>query len=74
MQDCQIRPLALRLDAKMGADFLERGLHTRQRETNQPRMVAGVTSRSVLRKAEGSRSPVGSRTSTQRIGTGGMPE
>src|SRR5271163_2594368 len=46
---------------------------TRQRETSQPRMVAGVASRLVLRNADGSCSPDGSRTSTQRIGTGGTP-
>src|SRR4051794_3872155 len=61
---------------------------TRQRETNQPRINAGVAPRSVLRNAEGSCSQDGSRTSTQRIearrasmcheasaalGTGGMP-
>ena len=42
---------------------------TRQRETNQPRIVAAVASRSVLRNADGSCSPDGSRTDpiTQRI-------
>jgi hypothetical protein len=34
--------------------------------------MAGVASRSVLRNAAGSCSPVGPPTSTQRIGTGGM--
>ena len=39
-----------------------------QRLTNQPRISMGVASRSVHRNACGSRTPVGSRTSTQRIG------
>jgi hypothetical protein len=43
-----------------------------QCETNQPRMVAGCVSRSVLRNAAGSCSPDGSRTRTQRIGTGAI--
>jgi len=45
----------------------------RQRETNQLRICSGLA-RSVLRKHCGSRSPVGSRTSTQRIDAGGRPE
>ena len=46
---------------------------TRQRETKKPSIVAGSALRSVLRKACGSCSPDGSRTSTRRIGTGGRP-
>ena len=44
-----------------------------QRLTNHPRIATGVTSRSVHRNACGSRTSVGSRTSTQRIGAGGNP-
>jgi hypothetical protein len=46
---------------------------TRHRETNHPRISSGVASRSVQRNADGLCSPDGSRTRTQRIGTGGMP-
>src|SRR3954466_5779940 len=41
----------------------------RQRRTNQRRMSAGSAFKSVQRKACGSFSPLGSRTSTQRIAT-----
>jgi hypothetical protein len=42
---------------------------TRQRGTNQRRTSTGSASRSMHRKACGSFSPLGSRTSTQRIST-----
>src|SRR3954469_24208560 len=46
---------------------------TCQRRTNQARISPGSSSGSRLKKACGSRSPVGSRTRTQRSGTGGEP-
>ncbi len=44
-----------------------------QRETNHWRISTGAASRSVQRKACGGSSPRGSRTSSQRMGTGGDP-
>lgn len=46
---------------------------TDQRGTNQARISNGVAAVSVQRNACGSRTPVGSRVSTQRIGAGGNP-
>src|SRR3974377_2373091 len=43
------------------------------RLTNQARMAPARAARSVARKAWGSSSPLGARTSSQRIGTGGTP-
>src|SRR3954452_8054304 len=46
---------------------------TCQRRTKQVRISTGSSSGSVLKKACGSCSPLGSRTRTQRSGTGGEP-
>src|SRR5215468_10599976 len=46
---------------------------TCQRRTNHARMSCGRASRSVARNACGSSSPLGSRTRSQRIGTGATP-
>src|SRR3954464_12483075 len=53
------------------ARLSEKVTSTCQRRTKQVRISTGSSSGSVLKKACGSRSPVGSRTRTQRSGTGG---
>ena len=45
-----------------------------QRSTNHSRICAGSTARSVHSRACVANSPWGSRTKTQRRGTGGLPE
>jgi hypothetical protein len=56
----------------MRARLLKGGLQA-PAQGEPPSTLAAVTSNTVLRKADGSCSPSGSRTSTQRIGAGGSP-
>ncbi len=78
--DGEVGPLALRLDAEVGARLFEEPApakagvtSTSHRLTNQASMASAVTSGSVARKAWGLSSPVGSRTIIHRIGRGGRP-
>jgi hypothetical protein len=70
--DREAGPLTLRFDTEMGMNFLKGNL-PRQRETNHWRILTGAASRSVQRKAWGGSWPMGSRTSSHRMGTGGEP-
>jgi hypothetical protein len=64
--------LALRLDAAMGPDFLERRFHAPTRD-EPAEYFCWVGSTSVARNACGASFPAGSRAGTQRIGAGGVP-
>ncbi len=74
--DGQVGPLALGLHAQMGAGLLKGDLppEADQRRTNHSRIWVGSADGSVQRRAWGSNVPSGSRTITQRMRTGGLPE
>ena len=68
-----IRPLALGLHAQVSPHLLKGDLQL-QRSTNHSRICVGSADGSVQSKAWGVNSLCGSRTKTQRRGTGGLPE
>ena len=71
--DGQVGPLALGLHAQVGTHLLKGDLHC-QRRTNHSRIWVGSAAGSVHSKAWVAKAPWGSRISTQRMRTGGLPE
>ena len=72
--DGPVGPLALGLHAQVGPHLLKGDLPVASAGTNHSRIWAGSADGSVQSRACGSKVPWGSRISTQRMVTGGLPE